>query len=224
MLVLCAHSMALRRPLLFSLVLTQCARLAFALSTGSIRSDVPVALRPLQRQEIVDKLDAVPVFSVVNRQTQQVVPAAAENGVLCCYFHLDVDEASASLAALQSRNPTLPLALSATPLGTAFALCEWERQASQEEEDPEEEGIDFSHGDDYDEEPDAPKIELRLQAALRPAHLCNPRLCASAPTSSHRCTSMPLQAARAEVKVATPLLAEAPVPPLLRRRNQASGG
>ena len=34
---------------------------------------------------------------------------------------------------------------------------------------------------------------------------------------------MPLQAARAEVEVATPLLAEAPVPPLLRRRNQVSG-
>ena len=34
---------------------------------------------------------------------------------------------------------------------------------------------------------------------------------------------MLLQAARAEVEVATPLLAEAPVPPLLRRRNQVSG-
>lgn len=180
------------RTLLVSLVLMECAQLAFALSAGSIRPEIPVALRPLQRQEIVDKLDAVPVFSVVNRQTRQVVPASTENGVLCCYFHLDVDEAAESLAMLQRRNPSLPLALTATPLGTAFALCEWERQASQEDEEEDSEGLGFAD-DDYDEDPDAPKIELRLQAA------------------------------RAEVEVATPLLAEAPVPPLLRRRNQVAG-
>lgn len=186
--------MAARRPLV-SLVLARCALSALALSAGSIRmsADVPVALRPLQRQEIVDKLDGVPVFSVVNRQTQQVVPTAAENGVLCCYFHVDVDEAAASLAMLQARNPTLELGLTATPLGTAYALCEWERQASQEDEEEDSEALGLADGDDYEDDPDAPKIELRLQAA------------------------------RAEVEVATPLLAEAPVPPLLRRRNQVSG-
>ena len=237
----------MRRPLLVSLVLTRCAQL-LALSAGSIRmsADVPVALRPLQRQEIVDKLDGVPVFSVVNRQTQQVVPTAAENGVLCCYFHVDVDEAAASLAKLQARNPTLELALTATPLGTAYALCEWERQASQEDEEEDEEALGFADDDDYEGDSDAPKIELRLQAPLHlrasapprlrlyasPPCLCapapprlrtsaSPRLCTDAPL--HRCTSILLQAARAEVEVATPLLAEAPVPPLLRRRNQVSG-
>ena len=196
---------------LLSIVLTVCTRV-LALSTGAIRPEIPVALRPLQRQEIIDKLDAVPVFSVVNRQTQQVVPTVTENGVLCCYFHVDVDEAAESLATLQSRNPTLSLALTATPLGTAFALCEWERQASFEEEEEDSEALGFSDGDDYEDDPDAPKIELRLQAPLR--------LCIDASSPLHLYTSMLLQAARAEVEVATPLLAEAPVPPLLRRRNQ----
>ena len=161
--------MAPRRPLLASLVLARCALSALALSASSIRmsADVPVALRPLQRQEIVDKLDGVPVFSVVNRQTQQVVPTAAENGVLCCYFHVDVDEAAASLAKLQARNPTLELGLTATPLGTAYALCEWERQASQEDGEEDSEALGLADGDDYEDDPDAPKIELRLQAPLR---------------------------------------------------------
>lgn len=178
--------MAPRRPLV-SLVLARCALSALALSAGSIRmsADVPVALRPLQRQEIVDKLDGVPVFSVVNRQTQQVVPTAAENGVLCCYFHVDVDEAAASLAMLQARNPTLELGLTATPLGTAYALCEWERQASQEDEEEDSEALGLADGDDYEDDPDAPKIELRLQA---PQRLCTSR--ASAPISSF--TAAPL--------------------------------
>lgn len=199
----------MRRPLLVSLVLTRCAQL-LALSAGSIRmtADVPVALRPLQRQEIVDKLDGVPVFSVVNRQTQQVVPTAAENGVLCCYFHVDVDEAAASLAKLQARNPTLELALTATPLGTAYALCEWERQASQEDEEEDSEALGFADDDEYEDDPDAPKIELRLQAPLRlsasapallrlrasvPLRPCTsapPHLRVSAPL--HRCASSPL--------------------------------
>ena len=162
--------MAARRSLLVSFVLARCALPALALSAGSIRmsADIPVALRPLQRQEIVDKLDGVPVFSVVNRQTQQVVPTAEENGVLCCYFHVDVDEATASLAALQARNPTLELGLTATPLGTAYALCEWERQAAQagDEEESGALGLD-DDDDDFEDDPDAPKIELRLQAPSR---------------------------------------------------------
>lgn len=144
--------MAARRSLLVSFVLARCALPALALSAGSIRmsADIPVALRPLQRQEIVDKLDGVPVFSVVNRQTQQVVPTAEENGVLCCYFHVDVDEATASLAALQARNPTLELGLTATPLGTAYALCEWERQAAQAGDEEESGALGLDDDDDDD--------------------------------------------------------------------------
>ena len=191
----------MRRPLLVSLVLTRCAQL-LALSAGSIRmsADVPVALRPLQRQEIVDKLDSVPVFSVVNRQTQQVVPTAAENGVLCCYFHVDVDEAAASLAKLQARNPTLELALTATPLGTAYALCEWERQASQEDEEEDSEALGFADDDEYEDDPDAPKIELRLQAPLR--------LSASAPALLRLRASVPLRpctSAPPHLRVSAPL-------------------
>ena len=159
-------------------------------------SDIPVPLRPLQQQEIVDKLDAVPVFSVVDSQTQQVVPSAAENGVLRCDFHLDVGEATAALERLQRDNPRLPLSLTVTPLGTAFALCEWEKQVSQADEEADEDELSFGE-DDEDGDPDAeggaPQVELRLQAC------------------------------EAEAAVARPLLSEAPVPPLLRRRNAVNG-
>jgi len=148
---------------------------ACALSVA-MRADIPVPLRPLQRQEIVEKLDAIPVFSVINRQTQQVVPTASKNGVLRCDFHLELAEATASLEMLRRGNPGVLLTLAATPLGTAFALSEWEQ-------------VDVDPNDDDS----APKVELRLQAC------------------------------QAEALVVAPLLSEAPVPPLLRRRNEVNG-
>ena len=170
---------------------------------------VPIPMSPMDRAEITAKLDAVPVFSVVQRETQEVVPTAMESGTVCCTFHLDLAEAQQALEAAQQANPGMQLQLSATPLGTAFALCEWQQElflggggsASDEEESFDSLGQDIASAsadlpDDFDDEAAAPR---EVRAELR------------------------LKALEAEVECATPLLAEAPVPPLLVRRNRLVG-
>jgi len=136
------------------------ARLSVAVALSTVRPDVPVPLRPLQRREIVDKLDAVPVFSVVNQQTQKVLPVEEEEDRVLCFFHLDVSEAKASLERLRRDNPGVQLTLSATPLGAAFALCEWDVSLSSDELKVDAHGED-AHPTQVEV---ARNVELRLHA------------------------------------------------------------
>ena len=96
-------------------------------AASSVQTTVPVPFLPLTEQEIVDKLNAVPVFSVVNRERQMVPQPAGEAGELACTFYLDLEEAANALQRLEEANPQVALQLAPTPLGTAFALCEWQR-------------------------------------------------------------------------------------------------
>ena len=58
-------------------------------AASSVQTTVPVPFLPLTEQEIVDKLNAVPVFSVVNRERQMVPQSAGEAGELAVsYTHL----------------------------------------------------------------------------------------------------------------------------------------
>ena len=77
----------------------------------------------LTRQQVVDKLDSVPVFNVVTNQNKIVgVPDAERN--VAIRFYVDPDEASSALVLAQTLSPEPPLHLTVTPLGTAFALLE----------------------------------------------------------------------------------------------------
>lgn len=81
------------------------------------------AKRPLTRQEVVDKLDDVPVFNLVNSEGE-MFGRAEEGGRPTATFYVDLAEARAALAQLRDLNPSLELRIGITPLGTAFALSE----------------------------------------------------------------------------------------------------
>jgi hypothetical protein len=166
---------------------------------------VPVPFRPLDQQEIVDKLDAVPVFSVVNRN-REMFPDQAEDGELCCRFYLDIDVAKRKLADVQSANPGLPLSLAVTPLGTAYALGEWLPVMGSASAPSSRRGgladilsgTSGAIGDDDDMgsvDGDGPRIDVEL------------RIVADA----------------AEVEAVSGLLEQAPPPALVRRRNRIAG-
>ena len=86
-------------------------------------SPVPAmpAYPPLTRQQVVDKLDTIPVFHLMNAQSK-IFPVPNEQGEVAIRWYVDVDEANSALVAVQSLNPDMQLQLGVTPLGTAFAL------------------------------------------------------------------------------------------------------
>jgi hypothetical protein len=154
----------------------------------------------------VDKLNAVPVFSIVNGAEQMVQTPDKESGELACRFYLEIDDAKAALQELRSNNPNAMIDVAVTPLGTAFALCEWQTPIEESlgaagAEDIAADLDDEYFGDDDDDDDDdddgfgdagnvaEASIEVRLQAA------------------------------RAEMESVRGLLKKSPVPPLLRRRN-----
>lgn len=184
---------------------------------------VPVPFAPLSKQEIVHKLDAVPVFSVVNAR-QEMVASAGPDGELNGCFYLDLTEAKADLQALQTANPRARLTLATTPLGTAFALSEWQsmpaasrfdkpgsgermiRDASRRARQPRPAGAGASPDDPDD---------------IREALTDEAERMTEAASSAAKVRLRPIQAELAAV--AEMLEAESPCPPLLRRRNRISG-
>jgi len=155
----------------------------------------PVSLRCLSRQQVVDKLNAVPVFSLVNG-AEQIVATPDGAGDLVCRFYLEIKEAQAALEELCAANPRTAINMAVTPLGTAFALSEWQTRsdASDAAADSDDDD-DFYDDDDYydDERSEASAVAVRLQAAQE------------------------------EVESVRGLLKKSPVPPLLRRRNVLEG-
>lgn len=81
----------------------------------------------LNHQEVVDKLDMVPVFNIIRLPDRAMVPTEDDFGITgepsgCWYF--DHEDAQKQLERMQAENPSLQLALETTSLGTAFALSE----------------------------------------------------------------------------------------------------
>lgn len=81
----------------------------------------------LSHQEVVDKLDMVPVFNIIRLPDRAIVPTEDDFGITgdpsgCWYF--DRDDAQKQLETMQAANPNLELAVETTSLGTAFALSE----------------------------------------------------------------------------------------------------
>ena len=182
---------------------------------GPEEASPPIGLRCLTEQEVVDKLNAVPVFSIVNG-ADQMLATPNEDGELACRFYLEVTEAQATLAELRAANPRATLELAVTPLGTAFAMSEWQERLQDDSVVGSGVGIggDLGGTDEYGndgeyyddealfsspfgsgEDGDAPRMEVAVR----------------------------LQANQEEVQNALAALKKAPVPPLLRRQNRLEG-
>jgi len=80
--------------------------------------DIP----PLSAQEVVKKLDNIPVFHLMNSRNQ-IFPVPDSKGEIAVRWYLDPDEANSALISMQVLNPDTPLQLGVTPLGTAYAFC-----------------------------------------------------------------------------------------------------
>ena len=59
---------------------------------------------PLSKQQVVEKLNSVPVFTVTTLE-KQLVPVPDEAGSTCCRWYADVDEAQSALVLAQHHNP-----------------------------------------------------------------------------------------------------------------------
>jgi hypothetical protein len=178
----------------------------------------PIGLRCLDRQEVLDKLNAAPVFSIVNG-AEQLLTVPDESGALVCRFYLELSEAQAALTDLRAANPGEKIELTVAPLGTAFALSEWEEQVDEEARgvDGLLPDIDNLQDDDdllVDETDEGDDGDGSDDDALR----------TSAPASAAPSgVVVRLQAAQTEVEASKGVLAASPTPPLLRRRNQREG-
>lgn len=96
------------------------------ISTRHRRTRIPTCL---SKQEVIEKLNQVPVFGLSNSEEQLMAAPDPETGTPAITFYVDVMEAQAKLAAVQAVNPGAELQLSVAPLGTAFAM------SSQSQED-----------------------------------------------------------------------------------------
>ena len=82
-------------------------------------------MEPLTHQQVVEKLDVVPVFHIVGGTDRMMVPTPTSGGGPACgTWFFAFEDAQRALEATRASNPSLPLAIEASPLGTAFALSE----------------------------------------------------------------------------------------------------
>ena len=78
----------------------------------------------LSKQDVVNMLDSVPTFNLVDASTNRIMGVPDESGQECIRWWIDPDEAGSALVLAQHLNPSLNLRLTLTPLGTAFAFAE----------------------------------------------------------------------------------------------------
>mmetsp|Transcript_28753 Transcript_28753/g.60444 ORF Transcript_28753/g.60444 Transcript_28753/m.60444 type:complete len:307 (-) Transcript_28753:197-1117(-) len=81
-------------------------------------------LLPLPKNEILEKLDGVPVFAVQSIDGR-VVKTEGPDGQLSHCFYLDVDEALAALRQMLLDTPRARVQLGTMSLGAVFSLSEW---------------------------------------------------------------------------------------------------
>jgi hypothetical protein len=84
----------------------------------------------LSRQQIIDRLNVVPTFSVMRATPvgHELIGLTfraeeGERGVRCCAFFTDPTECRDALQQAQAQHPGMRLAIGTTPLGRAFALA-----------------------------------------------------------------------------------------------------
>ena len=71
-----------------------------AVAAAAAAAEATGGFAPLSRQQAVEKLDCVPVFTVVTVE-QQLVGVTDEAGHTCCRWYADVDEAQSALVLTQ---------------------------------------------------------------------------------------------------------------------------
>ena len=99
---------------------------------GDSTEDPPKALT---KQEITDKLNAIPTFCMLNKDNNIVGTSDAEGKPTCCWY-TDPEEAQAVLAAMKEANPDAAdgLHMGCIPLGEAFKVCKgWPAEVGEEE-------------------------------------------------------------------------------------------
>ena len=216
--------------------------------SGEVISDgkpsPPIPLRCLSRQEVLDKLNAVPVFGVANA-AEELVTAPDSDGMPICTFYLELSEAQAVMRSLQEANPRAAIQLTVAPLGTAFALSEWQEQPSEEPDEslliPDEAAAAFADDEDGDafavgyaassSDVDAADaafladIEAEEVAGTGADALSNGGGGAGIGGAGSKSTDVAvrLQASQEEVADLGEQLSKSPAPPLLRRRNAREG-
>ena len=178
----------------------------------SAAAGVPIPFRPLDRQEVVDRLDAVPVFSVVNSDQMMLPSRPANDSALSCTFYLDLADARLALASASELNPGMALSLAVTPLGTAFALSEWQQPPP---------ALDDDDADTAARQGVAQILRETISGSPPPAP--SAAASTSASTSASAEIRLRLQANQAEIDAVRHLLAASPTPPLLARRNKLEG-
>lgn len=85
-------------------------------------SEPPPAKAALSPEAIIEKLNAVPTFCLLNGD-QNIVSMEDGEGEESCAWFTDADEAREMLKAAKAQNPDVPLHMGVTPLGLAFALA-----------------------------------------------------------------------------------------------------
>eukprot|EP00966_Prymnesium_polylepis_P054997 1271298-Prymnesium_polylepis.1 len=79
----------------------------------------------LSRQQIVEKLNQIPTFAVVNAQKQLVpINMDTEDSADSVAWYTDHTDAKGALAVAKAQNPDDELRLGVTPLGAAFAMVQ----------------------------------------------------------------------------------------------------
>ena len=223
-----------------SLRLPRCAPVICQQPTEEAKPSPPVALRCLDRQEVLDKLNAVPAFGIVNDAQQLVAEPDEEGNPSTCRFYLDIVEAKAALTALRAANPRVAIDLTVASLGTAFALSEWQEAVDEEgsdgllpdgDEDDWDDLLDDDDDDDDDLEEDDDLDDDTLYGLNEdspPRRAAQRAAATRAPAVQRTLTELEqltvrLQAAQEEVDAASEVLDQSPAPPLLRRRNAREG-
>ena len=176
------------------------------------RRTPPVGLRTLSRQDILDKLNGVPTFSITN-DAGQMLSAPDENAVPTCTFYLEIADAQAALAELRATNPRAAMDIAVVPLGTAFALGEWQEQPDNLRGEPLSEvwpDSDYADGSEWNDNVADDSDDFVDDATVL----------GGSEASEY---DVRLQAARTEMESVRGVLRKAPVPPLLRRRNAREG-
>ena len=88
----------------------------------------PARRAALTRQQIIQKLNAIPTFCLLNGEKNIIgIDDGSGEGREACFWFLDADDARQVFAVVRAQNPGVEVGLGVTPLGLAFALaCGWE--------------------------------------------------------------------------------------------------
>lgn len=81
-------------------------------------------VRPLAMPELVEKLNTVPVFKVVDEETGEIVPTPDKGGTACICWYADYNDVQVALAIVKHREPERKVAIGTAKLGTALAMSE----------------------------------------------------------------------------------------------------